>query len=76
METDHSTHQARGNQTPATQRQPAVSGCYLSSPPLEEVLFEQLHYLVSHASHECPRGCAICHRLSRVLGPLLEPFRA
>jgi hypothetical protein len=76
METNRSTHQASGSQPPASQRPQGVGGCYLTPPPLEDVLFEQLHYLISHASQDCPAGCAICHRLSRVLAPLLEPFRA
>jgi len=76
METNHSTHQAHGSDSPATQRQRGVGGCYVTPPPLQDVLFEQLSYLISHAGCGCPAGCATCDRLSRVLAPLLEPFRA
>ena len=74
METNGSTHPASGRQPPAT-RQRGVGGSYMTPTPLGDVLFEQLRYLISHASQECPPGCAICARLGRVLGPLLEPFR-
>jgi hypothetical protein len=75
VETNRLTHQASSDQPPTGQRQHGVGGCYVTPPPLEDVLFEQLSYLVSHASQNCPPGCAICARLSRVLAPLLEPFR-
>lgn len=76
MEANHSTHPAGGGGPRATERHPGVRGCYLTPSPLEDVLFEQLRYLISHAGHHPSERCSDCDRLDRVLGPLLEPFRA
>ena len=75
METDHPTNQASGRRAAAAQRPRGVRGCYITPSPLGDVLFEQLRYLISHSSQECPAGCATCARLGRVMAPLLEPFR-
>jgi len=75
MNVNHSTHPANGSRPSATERPLTVGGCYVAPPPLADVLFEQLDYLVSHALQGCEPGCPICERLIRVLGPLLEPFR-
>jgi hypothetical protein len=75
MDADHSTNPANGSRPSATRRPQTVDGCYVAPPCLADVLFEQLDYLVSHARQGCEPGCPICERLSRVLEPLLEPFR-
>ena len=77
MEANHSTHRAGGGGPRAAQRRhPGLGGCYVTPSPLEDVLFEQLRYLISHAGHRPSGHCPDCDRLDRVLGPLLEPFRA
>jgi hypothetical protein len=49
--------------------------CYLESAPLDEVMFDQLEYLVTHAGRDCPPECPDCARLLQVRKWLLLPFR-
>jgi hypothetical protein len=48
---------------------------YLESAPLDEVMFEQLEYLLAHPSANCTPECAECARLMNVEKFLLLPFR-
>ena len=48
----------------------------IKAAPLTEVMFEQLEYLITHASGHCPKDCFDCHRLERVQNWLLLPFRS
>lgn len=43
--------------------------------PVVDVMFDQLEYLVAHASCQCPVNCLDCDRLERIKGLLLVPFR-
>jgi len=47
---------------------------FVEPASLNDVLFDQLEYLVSHAGEECPAGCPDCHRLEQVKKLLLVPF--
>jgi hypothetical protein len=76
MKEIQSSSPALGPAAPAKRRQAGAGGCYLAPAPLKTVLFEQLDFLIAHAGQDCPPGCATCRRLSRVLTPLLEPFRS
>jgi hypothetical protein len=42
--------------------------------PLSDILYEQLDYLIAHATQACPPGCADCARLQQVKIWLLLPF--
>ena len=54
---------------------PAPQGrCYLSSAPLDEVMFDQLEYLVAHGGRDCTPDCPDCGRLRQVRNWLLLPF--
>lgn len=46
------------------------------SLPLEDVLFDQLEFLVGHRSLHCQESCPECVRLEQVKEWLLLPFRA
>jgi hypothetical protein len=48
---------------------------YFAPAPLEDVLFEQLEFLLGHASSACAPDCPDCARLETVRRSLLEPFR-
>jgi hypothetical protein len=66
-----------GTQSPASI--PAGSGgpADLMQPaPLSDILYEQLDYLIAHATQACPPGCADCARLQQVKSWLLLPFGA
>ncbi len=64
-----------GNQ-PCAATSPCSLGhlCYTGPAPLADVMFEQLEYLVDHASANCPPGCSECARLAQVEKWLLRPF--
>ena len=56
---------------------PAGSGRpadFIQPAPLGDILFEQLDYLVAHATQACAPGCADCARLQQVKSWLLLPF--
>lgn len=52
----------------------AAAAIYVQSPPLVEVMCEQLEYLVMHAAQGCTPACLDCARLEQVKNCLLEPF--
>jgi hypothetical protein len=49
-------------------------GCYLDPAPMLEIMLEQLHFLVEHASEHCPPECPDCARVAQVRNWLLLPF--
>jgi len=49
-------------------------GHYIASPPVADVMLDQLKYLAAHAVRGCPCGCADCARLAQVKNLLLLPF--
>jgi hypothetical protein len=48
---------------------------YVAPGPLDEILHEQLDYLIAHSAASCAPGCSDCVRLQQVQGWLLLPFR-
>ena len=48
---------------------------YIDAGPIDDILHEQLDYLIAHASESCAPGCSDCARLQQVQGWLLLPFR-
>jgi len=60
---------------PASQPANEQTPCYLAPAPVSEVLFDQLEYLLHHATEGCPPGCLDCGRLQQVKNWLLLPFR-
>ena len=68
-------------QTPAAS-QPATSPsqCYVAGSPMNEVMFDQLEYLLAHATarvnhgQQCATECMDCGRLQQVRNWLLMPF--
>jgi hypothetical protein len=53
----------------------AKTSCYLETASPEDVMFEQLEWLLDHADEEtCAPDCRDCARLEQVQRLLLEPF--
>ena len=50
--------------------------CYTKPASLADVMFDQLEWLICHASGKCPPGCPHCARFEQVKNLLLMPFRA
>ena len=48
--------------------------CYIEPAEAEDVMFEQLGWLLDHADGSCPAGCRECARLETVKRLLLQPF--
>ena len=55
---------------------PAVhqANCYLEPAPADEVMMEQLEFLLLHARRGRHVGCSECKRLERIGAVLLAPF--
>jgi hypothetical protein len=49
--------------------------CYIEPASLVEVMFDQLAWLLEHASASCSPECPHCARLEKVKNLLLEPFQ-
>jgi hypothetical protein len=49
-------------------------GRHIASPPVADVMLDQLQWLAAHAVRGCPCGCADCARLAQVKDLLLLPF--
>jgi len=47
----------------------------VESASVEDVLYDQLDYLVAHTGRLCPPGCPECARREQVKAWLLMPFR-
>jgi hypothetical protein len=63
--------------TQSSAANPAGSGRpadFIQPAPLGDILFEQLEYLVAHATQACAPGCSDCARLQQVKSWLLLPF--
>ena len=66
---------------PITQPAPPTSlnedrrSCYIAPASLVEVMFDQLVWLLEHASASCPAECPHCARLEKVKNLLLVPFQ-
>ena len=50
--------------------------CYIEPASLVEVMFDQLAWLLEHASASCSPECPHCARLEKVKNLLLVPFQA
>jgi hypothetical protein len=48
--------------------------CYIEPAWLEEVMFDQLAWLLEHTSASCYSECPHFARLEKVKNPLFEPF--
>jgi hypothetical protein len=48
---------------------------YLNPAAVTDVMYDQLEYLIAHASDECRPDCLDCTRLAQVRDCLLLPFR-
>ena len=48
---------------------------YLGQASMTDVMFDQLEYLLSHQSEDCPPRCQDCQRLKKARRWLLLPFR-
>lgn len=51
----------------------AASPCYLATPPLPDVLHEQMDFLLAHEGHNTA-GCSDCLRLAQLVRILMRPF--
>ena len=49
--------------------------CYIEPASLVEVMFDQLAWLLEHASASCSPECPHCARLEKVKNLLLAPFQ-
>ena len=57
------------------QRAPGRGVRYLGQASMTDVMFDQLEYLLSHQSEDCPPRCQDCERLKKAGRWLLLPFR-
>ena len=55
---------------------PATSepNCYIAPAEANDVMFEQLEWLLEHGNGTCAAGCRECARLETVRRLLLQPF--
>ena len=61
---------------PPTSQYEGRSSCYIDPASLEDVMFDQLEWLLEHASSGCARKCPHCLRLEQLKDLLLLPFQA
>jgi hypothetical protein len=61
-------------QGPPTSLNEGRSSCYIEPALLVEVMFDQLAWLLEHASASCSPECPDCARLEKVKNLLLVPF--
>ena len=56
--------------------QPAIrlASCYTEPAPADEVMLEQLEFLLLHSRKGRHLGCSECARLDRIGSVLLSPF--
>lgn len=65
-----------GSRTGLTGQTAPGSGVrYVGEASMTEVMFDQLEYLLTHQSENCPARCLDCERLKRAGRWLLLPFR-
>ena len=60
---------------PPTSLNEGRRSCYIEPASLVEVMFDQLAWLLEHASASCPPECPHCARLEKVKNLLLAPFQ-
>jgi len=48
--------------------------CYIAPAEANDVMFEQLEWLLEHGNGTCATGCRECARLETVKRLLLQPF--
>ena len=60
---------------PPTSLNEGRGSCYIEPASLIEVMFDQLAWLLEHASASCPAECPHCARLEKVKNLLLVPFQ-
>jgi hypothetical protein len=60
---------------PPTSLSEGRRSCYIEPASLVEVMFDQLAWLLEHASASCPPECPHCARLEKVKNLLLIPFQ-
>jgi hypothetical protein len=75
MDMDGSSPEAANQAPAATPEGIARNVSYLDAGPLTDVMFDQLEYLIGHATESCRVGCVDCARLEQVKNWLLLPFR-
>lgn len=63
------------DQPSAASAPPVPRPCYLEPATPIDAMFDQLEYLVAHASAQCTSECLECARLEQVKNWLLAPFR-
>ena len=61
---------------PQTNLNEGRRSCYIEPASLEEVMFDQLAWLLEHASATCSPECPHCARLQKVKNLLCGPFEA
>jgi hypothetical protein len=59
---------------PPTNLNEGRRSCYIEPASLEEVMFDQLAWLLEHVSASCSPECPHCARLQKVKNPLVVPF--
>ena len=59
---------------PPTSLNEGRHSCYIEPASLVEVMFDQLTWLLEHASASCSPECPHCARLEKVKNLLLVPF--
>jgi hypothetical protein len=63
-----------GKRPTGTSHSRTEPGRHIASPPVADVMLDQLQYLAAHAVRGCLCGCAACARLAQVKDLLLLPF--
>jgi hypothetical protein len=60
----------------ATEPRPEIrtASCYMQPAPTDEVMMEQLEFLLLHSRKGRHADCAVCARLDHIGGALLAPF--
>jgi len=64
-----------GQPGPSTSLNEDRRSCYIEPASLVEVMFDQLAWLLEHASESCSPECPHCARLEKVKNLLLVPFQ-
>lgn len=59
---------------PRTSAEYSPASCYTEPAPADEVMMEQLEYLLLHARKGRHLACRDCARLDQIAGVLLSPF--
>ncbi|MGP8244474.1 MAG: hypothetical protein ACLQVN_08125 [Bryobacteraceae bacterium] len=76
MGCDRSISKATNRMGVASRTAPGRHVHYFGAAARIDVMFEQLEYLLTHESQDCPAGCEDCKRLKKAERWLLLPFHA